>query len=46
MEKVNEVMDEHDRVLVGSVVPGDELLDVDGVTIAHHTFEQVRNDFR
>jgi hypothetical protein len=33
VETVNELMDEHDRVLVGRVTPGDELVAVDNVML-------------
>ena len=41
VETVNELMDEHDRVLVGSVTPGDELVAVDNVMIAEVPLSQV-----
>ena len=43
VETVNELMDEHDRVLVGSVAPGDELVAVDNAMLANLPLPQVRS---
>jgi hypothetical protein len=40
VEKVNEIMDEHDRVLVGSVSCGDELLAINNQLVQHMTPQQ------
>lgn len=42
VQKVNELMDDHDRIVVGSVTHGDELLAVDNVYIINMSPQEVR----